>query len=767
MQHQQAPAHVFLARPILGRQLPLTSETPTFRYLRGGKEAYSRRKWQSRDFSLLRAAAIATGVRLIMAEKPKVAKQIAAAAGAKQVGSHFEGKNMIITSACGHLLEFKDVPWSAPLPKFPSFDLQEKLLKEIKTLASRADILVNACDAGREGELIFRRIQAWLKLEKMPFERLWLQSLTGDAIRNALQKSRPGLLQSLTCSAESKIFSLGCDYDNLADAADCRARWDWLIGINGTCAWLDKGCSVGRVMTPTLLLVVNREEEIEKFKPKQYQDVRVTFSTKMEDGETYEGKYTTLKQKDACDWHQIAREWKQGLEGEVIEESSVEVTEKPKPLMNLADLQRACSRLFKMTPTQTLECAQNLYLSEKITYPRTDSRFLPNDHKKEAREMLQAQAEQASPTGLIGSDCFRCAAERVSKVGKRIFDDQKVTDHFAIIPTNKGLKQVSTAGRGREDKVLNLIARHYVAAFLPDAKFMKLQRKTQVQDYIFMTNEKVLLDAGDLWSDLQTSAVQLKKGAKVFMKEMQVEDKETKPPPRYTQLWKHVGRTCQKRSCKRSWEQARKTLELIPFAGLSEHGGIGTSATRASIIEKLLKQQWVAGSGAGTLRPCIKARNFKQRLLTLELQENFSTKLTGLWELQLREIEEGKIKKEKGDNQIHAAVESLVKKATGSKMVLPKVPVWKGKQESQESTKLVKPVKKSIQSKAKKGQSKKTKATKTTKTTKTPTAKKSRVKDVAIKLEDVPLPLPSQVSEKVKGKGRKVKVACASEPKKQ
>jgi len=748
MQHQQAPAHVFLARPILGRQLPLTSQTPTFRYLRGGKEAYSRRKWQSRDFSLLRAAAIATGLRLIIAEKPKVAKQIAAAAGVKQVGNHFEGKNMIITSACGHLLEFKDVPWSGSLPKFPSFDLQvskgkEKQLKEIKTLASRADILVNACDAGREGELIFRRIQTFLKLKKMPFERLWLQSLTGDAIRKALVKSRPG-----------------CDYDNLADAADCRARWDWLIGINGTCSlrkgtWLDKGCSVGRVMTPTLLLVVNREEEIEKFKPKEYQDVRVTFSTKMEDGETYEGKYTTLKQKDACDWHQIAREWKQGLEGEVIEESSVEVTEKPKPLMNLADLQRACSRLFKMTPTQTLQCAQKLYESEKITYPRTDSRFLPNDHKKEAREMLQAQAEQAGPKGLIGSDCFRCAAERVSKVGKRIFDDQKVTDHFAIIPTNKGLKQASTAGRGREDKVLNLIARHYVAAFLPDAKFMKLQRKTQVQDYIFMTNEKVLLDAGFLLlenpKDLQTSAVQLKKGAKVFMKEMQVEDKETKPPPRYTQASLLTAmETCGK-------DVPEEKLQKVMGAG------IGTSATRASTIEKLLKQQWVAGSGAGALRPCIKARNFKQRLHTLELQDNFSTKLTGLWELQLREIEEGKIKKEKGDIQIHAAVESLVKKATGSKMVLPKVPVWKGKQESQESTKLVKPVK-SIR--AKKGQSKKTKATKTTKTTKTPTAKKRRVKDAAIKLEDVPLPLPLQVSEKAKGKGRKVKVACASEPKK-
>jgi len=280
-----------------------------------------------------------------------------------------------------------------------------------------------------------------------------------------------------------------------------------------------------------------------------------------------------------------------------------------------------------------------------------------------------------------------------------------------------------------------------------------------VQDYIFMTNEKVLLDAGFLLleksKDLQTSAVQLKKGAKVFMKEMQVEDKETKPPPRYTQASLLTAmETCGK-------DVPEEKLQKVMGAG------IGTSATRASIIEKLLKQQWVAGSGAGTLRPCIKARNFKQRLLTLELQENFSTKLTGLWELQLREIEEGKIKKEKGDNQIHAAVESLVKKATGSKMVLPKVPVWKGKQESQESTKLVKPVKKSIQSKAKKGQSKKTKATKTTKTTKTPTAKKSRVKDVAIKLEDVPLPLPSQVSEKVKGKGRKVKVACASEPKKQ
>jgi len=691
-----APAHLNLGRqPLLLRG----SQDSLFR-------RHSRGSWQ-RDSdvlrTVLRASAVAAGLRLIIAEKPKVAQQIASAVGVKKVGNHFEGKNMIITSACGHLLEFKDLPWNLSLPVFPQFELQvskgkEKMVKEIKQLASRADILVNACDAGREGELIFRRIQNWLQLKKMPVERLWLQSLTEDAIRSAVQNARPG-----------------CDYDNLADAADCRARWDWLIGINGTASlkkgkWLDKGCSVGRVMSPTLLLVVDREEEIENFQPKPYQDVRATFCSK--DGKSYEGKYSTLKQKEQHDWHQIAKEWKPGLEAEVLEDSLVEVTEKPKPLMNLADLQRQCSRLFRMTPSQTLASAQKLYEAEKITYPRTDSRSLPTDYKDEVREMLHAQAGR--PNSLIGKEFLLCASERVSEVGKKIFDDKKVTDHFAIVPTRKGLQQASA--RTQDDKVLGLIIRHCVAAFLPDAKFKKLQRKTLVNGYTFTTNEKILVDAGFLalekGSGVAVCEVQrLRKGTKVSFEEMQVDDKETTPPSRYTQ----ASLLTAMETCGKDVSEAK--LQSVMGAG------IGTSATRASIIDKLLTQEWVASTGASVLRPCVKARNLKQRLLTLGLMDNFSIELTGEWELQLRQIEEGKIKKDKGDHEMRVVVESIVTKATGSQMTLPKAPAWKMPSKTPRPSE-PEPVR--VVPKAK--TTKSTKATKTMKTIKTKEKPKEKPK---------------------------------------
>eukprot|EP00435_Cladocopium_sp_Y103_P068110 s644_g31.t1 len=717
---------------------------------------HSRRSWR-RDSdvlrTVLRASAVAAGLRLIIAEKPKVAQQIASAVGVKKVGSHFEGKNMIITSACGHLLEFKDLPWNVALPVFPHFELQvskgkEKMVKEIKQLASRADILVNACDAGREGELIFRRIQEWLQWKKMPVERLWLQSLTGDAIRSAVQNARPG-----------------CDYDNLADAADCRARWDWLIGINGTGSlrkgkWLDKGCSVGRVMSPTLLLVVDREEEIENFQPKPYQDVRATFCSK--DGTSYEGKYSTLKQKEQHDWHQIAKEWKPGLEAEVLEDSLVEVTEKPKPLMNLADLQRQCSRLFRMTPSETLASAQKLYEAEKITYPRTDSRSLPNDYKDEVREMLQAQAGR--PNSLIGKEFLLCASERVSEVGKKIFDDQKVTDHFAIVPTRKGLEQASA--RTRDDKVLGLIIRHCVAAFLPDAKFKKLQRKTLVNGYTFTTNEKILVHAGFLalekGSDVPVHEVQrLRKGTKVSFKEMQVEDKETTPPSRYTQ----ASLLTAMETCGKDVSEA----ELQSVMG----AGIGTSATRASTIDKLLRQEWIASTGA-VLRPCVKARNFKQRLLTLGLMDNFSVELTGQWELQLRQIEEGKMKKDNGNHEMRVAVESLVTKATASQMTQPKAPAWKAWELSKAAPKTrpssAEPEEEPVKVVPKEKTTKSTKATRTTKAPKTPkTKEKSKAttksaKAIATKKGSrLKVGTKKEEAKKTprKPQGRQLKVACA------
>eukprot|EP00913_Durusdinium_trenchii_P027322 g25632.t1 len=605
--------------------------------------------WSMLGRGTVAATALRALKKLVIAEKPKVAQQIAAALKIpKAAKGHFEGKDLIITSACGHLLQHKDTLHSG-LPMFPAFDLEvqkgkDSYLAEIRRLARHAQVLVNACDAGREGELIFRRIQKFLDLEKMPFERLWLQSLTAAAIRLAMDSCRPGE-----------------EYDNLADAADCRARWDWLVGINGTAVlrkskWLPWKCSVGRVMTPTLLLVVQREEEIEKFKPVPYQEVKATFRT--EDGDAYEGKHSTLHQAHAIDFHATREDWI-GLEGVVLEDGLVlavlrpwaaparaapvvrlgprerheagllrDCAGLPQPLMNLADLQRTCSRLFGMSPSATLQSVQKLYESEMVTYPRTDSRCLPSDHQSVVRGMLKSAAEQEE--GLIPPELLLIASKAVSSVSG-IFDDAKVTDHYAIIPTDKGLQK---------------------------AKYVQQHRKTRVRDCVFTTSEKVLVEPGFKALEMKEPMVKpklpslLKKGTKVVLEKLKVTDQETKPPPRYTQA-----------DLLTAMEKCGKTVEEDLQGAMS--AGIGTSATRACIIDKVLLQKWVVPKN-GALQPSAIARQFKDSLKTLGLTENFSLEVTGRWELILKQIQEGHIDKDEGNIGMQKAEDNDIAEASSS-----------------------------------------------------------------------------------------------------
>ncbi|CAK8988396.1 Putative DNA topoisomerase 3 (DNA topoisomerase III) [Durusdinium trenchii] len=606
--------------------------------------------WSMLGRGTVAATALRALKKLVIAEKPKVAQQIAAALKIpKAAKGHFEGKDLIITSACGHLLQHKSLPWITKLPMFPAFDLEvqkgkDSYLAEIRRLARHAQVLVNACDAGREGELIFRRIQKFLDLEKMPFERLWLQSLTAAAIRLAMDSCRPGE-----------------EYDNLADAADCRARWDWLVGINGTAVlrkskWLPWKCSVGRVMTPTLLLVVQREEEIEKFKPVPYQEVKATFRT--EDGDAYEGKHSTLHQAHAIDFHATREDWI-GLEGVVLEDKSAKCFEKPQPLMNLADLQRTCSRLFGMSPSATLQSVQKLYESEMVTYPRTDSRCLPSDHQSVVRGMLKSAAEQEE--GLIPPELLLIASKAVSSVSG-IFDDAKVTDHYAIIPTDKGLQKAKLS-KSRDAQVLRQVVRHFVAAFLPPAKYVQQHRKTRVRDCVFTTSEKVLVEPGFKALEMKEPMVKpklpslLKKGTKVVLEKLKVTDQETKPPPRYTQA-----------DLLTAMEKCGKTVEEDLQGAMS--AGIGTSATRACIIDKVLLQKWVVPKN-GALQPSAIARQFKDSLKTLGLTENFSLEVTGRWELILKQIQEGHIDKDEGNIGMQKAVEDLVEKVKSCQAAPP------------------------------------------------------------------------------------------------
>ncbi|CAJ1436656.1 unnamed protein product [Effrenium voratum] len=642
----------------------LWQRSGAFPTVRSQKDKATWRKWPVDSLkTVVRAAAAAFGLRLVIAEKPRVAEQIASAAGLKKVGNYFKGKDMLVASACGHLVEFEDVGFNLTLPIFPHFHLkavkgQAARLEVIRKLALKAQILVNACDAGREGELIFRRIRSLLHLEKMPFKRMWLQSLTPSAIQSELSNLREGQ-----------------EYDHLAEAADCRARWDWLVGINGTRSmrqgqWLQAGFSVGRVMTPTLRLVAEREKAIQAFVPEPYQLVRATFCTSKDEVEaaSYEGMLSTLNQEDILDWHEMAKKWKPGRAAKIVKEVSTVVEEQPPPLLSLADLQRACARQFKLSPSKTLSCAQRLYEEGLITYPRSDSRYLPEDHVAVVKQIISA----AKPVdkSFAGKDLLFTAAMRVTKVGAKVFDNAKVSDHYAIIPMEKGLKQALTKrSTSQDNKVLAYIAHHFIAAFLPSAKYTCIHRSTKVGDYIFTTNSKVLHEAGykavhGYAAASPISTVKLAKGTKVCLKKaLQVEDKETTPPSRYTQA-----------TLLTAMENCGHTVEDVELQSAMS-AGIGTSSTRASIIDKLLLQKWVVEVGGGELQPSEQAVDLVQKLQNPGMRL-LSLQQTGEWELHLRKIEEGVESADRANLKIQEAV-ALMVRSTRLTPSMGKIPAWK------------------------------------------------------------------------------------------
>ncbi len=588
--------------------------------------------------------------QLIIAEKPSVAQDIARALGGfTREGDYFESERYVLSSAIGHLLELavpeeyevKRGKWSfAHLPVIPPhftlnpIDKTADRLKLLVRLAKRKDVvaLINACDAGREGELIFRYIVQFAKIDK-PIRRLWLQSMTPQAIKDGFAHLR----------TDEEMLPL-------ADAARCRSEADWLIGINGTRAMTafnsQEGgfykTTVGRVQTPTLAILVEREKAIRAFQPRDYWEVEAEFQAV---AGTYRGKWFDEQFKKSDDEHARAeRLWdvKQaealrkkclGKPGEVTEEATPK-TEACPLLYDLTSLQRDANGRFGFSARNTLALAQALYEKHKVlTYPRTDSRYLPEDMIGAVKDTLRALTD--SPLGKHADEVLKNGWVHPTK---RIFNNAKVSDHFAIIPTGTPPKHLSEA----EQKLYDLVVKRFIAIFYPAAEYLVTTRITRVEGEPFKTVGKVLVTPG--WLAVYGREAQgdeenpnlppLTKNERVWTNDVEVKANQTKPPPRFNEA-----------TLLSAMEGAGKFVEDEELREAMAERGLGTPATRAAIIEGLIQEEYVHRNGR-ELQPTAKAFNLLFALEQLKVDEIRSPELTGLWEWKLREMEHGRLKRE-------------------------------------------------------------------------------------------------------------------------
>lgn len=605
--------------------------------------------------------------KLVISEKPSVAADIARVLGrAKKCDDYYENDEYVIASALGHLVELnmpadidkKYARWSlSNLPIIPEkFKLKpiEKTkvkLAALKKLLSRKDIdgVINACDAGREGELIFTYIYEITKC-KLPRQRLWVSSMTPSSILEAFSNLK---------SQE--------EMESLQDAARCRSESDWLVGINGTRAitsrmYGSRGkslASVGRVQTPTLAMIVEREHEIQNFKPTRYWKITAEFE--IENGK-YEGVYQRpdFKQKDKdandkadriwshADAERVLNEVRAGGEAKVSDKKTQSKQIAPR-LYDLTTLQREANNKYSFPANKTLSIAQSLYEKHKmITYPRTDSRALPDDYRGVVVRTMESMAEP-----------YRRFAQKavdegyVKKAGKRIFDSKQVSDHFALMPTDVSGKKLTDD----EAKIYDMIARRFVAAFYPEAVFDVTTRISAVGSNIFKTEGKVLRSAG--WLDVynkETSDKEIlpqladeKERAKML--EARLKEESTKPPARYTEA-----------TLLSAMEGAGKLLDDEELADAMKDKGLGTPATRAQIIENLIAHKLVERERRD-LVPTARAESLIRFLDALAIDALTSPSMTGEWEQKLRLIERKQLSRKTFMDGICAMTTQIVDKA--------------------------------------------------------------------------------------------------------
>jgi len=592
--------------------------------------------------------------KLIIAEKPSVAADIARALGGfTRKGDYYESERYVLSSAVGHLLElvvpdkydvkrgkwsFKHLPVIPPHFELAPLEKSEQRLNVLLRLIKRKDVtaLVNACDAGREGELIFREILEFLESDK-PTKRLWLQSMTADSIRSGF-----GALVD------------GHQYDGLGAAASCRSKSDWLIGMNATRALTRRlkgrkektAWSAGRVQTPTLAIVVDRELEVLAHVPRPYSQLQAKFlagdleylgtwfdpSFTAPEGEEREQRDDRIFESEKAN---------QLLELVSGKAAAASETRKPSretapPLYDLTSLQREGNRRFGWSARRTLNAAQRCYEAHKLlTYPRTDSRCLPNDYRAVVDGVLQAFSGdgpfQAEATALVEN-----GLENV----ERTFDDAKVSDHFAIIPTGK----VPDANlSGDDQRLFDLVARRFLANFHPPAVWTRVERVTEVAGQLFRSRARTLDEPG--WRAVIGQTEQEDQalpplapgqdeanGMPVRTANLELVAEKTKPLARITEA-----------RLLSLMESAGADIEDEEIAAAISEKGIGTPATRADIIENLIAKGYLVRAGK-SLRPTVKGIRLVDVLRRIKIDRLASAALTGELEYDLRRVERGSMK---------------------------------------------------------------------------------------------------------------------------
>jgi DNA topoisomerase-3 len=608
--------------------------------------------------------------RLIIAEKPSVAGDIARALGGfTRHKDYYESDRYVLSYAVGHLLELiapeefdpKRGRWSfRHLPVIPPrFDLapindrSAAQLGVLLKLMRRKDVagLINACDAGREGELIFRYIVQHAG-NKKPIERLWLQSMTPAAIREGFEQLR----------SDRQMLPL-------ADAAKCRSEADWLVGINGTRAMTAFNSkeggfyltTVGRVQTPTLAILVEREDRIRSFVSRDYWEVHGRFGAKA--GE-YAGRWFDPDFKKSEDPERKSeRLWKEQDADQVaaacldktgrVREESKPATQLSPLLFDLTSLQRDANGRFGFSAKTTLSLAQALYERHKVlTYPRTDSRALPEDYVDTVKKTL----------GSLHGTPYSTFAANITKQGwvkpnKRIFNNAKVSDHFAIIPTMQAPKTLNEA----ESKLYDLVVRRFLAVFYPAAEYLQTLRITEVGEHHFKTEGRVLKNPG--WLAVYGRAAQeegeslppVVQDEAVAVLDVSAVAHQTKPPARYSEA-----------TLLSAMEGAGKLVEDEELRAAMEAKGLGTPATRAAVIEGLINESYVERLGR-ELKPTWKAFRLLFALKHFGVDEITSAELTGDWEYKLKQMEQAQLPREKFMGHIEQVTGDLVNRVkTGS-----------------------------------------------------------------------------------------------------
>ncbi|HBI15713.1 MAG TPA: DNA topoisomerase III [Desulfobulbaceae bacterium] len=610
------------------------------------------------------------GKTLIIAEKPSVAADIVRALPGKfsKTKTHYENEEYLVSFAIGHLVSIaypeeidpRYQKWSMdnlpilpeefPLTVLPETKSQFNALN--KMLRSReVDTIVNACDAGREGELIFKYIlkQAATKaVEGKKIMRLWLQSMTLDAIRDGLARLRDDR-----------------EMQPLEDTALCRSESDWLIGINATRALTGhnsrfggfRKTPCGRVQTPTLSLIVNREHERLAFTPRTYWELHAQFAS---NGLSYEGIWIdpAFKKDESRPDLRQERIWDRQQAEDIasrcpgknakVKETSKKTTQGCPLLYDLTSLQREANNRFGFSAKNTLSIAQVLYERHKlITYPRTDSRHLPGDYLPTVKQVFTAQQNWQ-----FGKFAAQALAANYLRKNPKIFNDAKVSDHFAIIPTSVLPKKLSDA----ELKIYQMLVQRFLAVFFPPAEYLNTRRLSVVDEDTFLTEGKILLVPG--WKAVygSTSGTEaddlqaLPEGKAVLCAEVRQEEQQTKAPPRFNEA-----------TLLTAMEQSGKLVEDEELAEAMKERGLGTPATRAAIIEKLINEKYLVRENRD-LAPTGKAFELLAQLNAMHIDVLASPELTGEWEYKLNQILKGGMTREQFMAQIRETTRSIVEK---------------------------------------------------------------------------------------------------------